>query len=239
VRTLDDPQALLVFWETILDQDAKLTGLPPERKSPERICADVQLCAGWMHAGYPVMIPTVTAKELVDLKKLREKGDWGFFHELGHNHQNDDWTFHGTGEVTVNFFTLYNMEHACGIPPRKTRMGEAGIQKTVRKWVAEGKPHDGWCRDPFLALEMFVRIQQTFGWEAFEKLFAEYRTLDASQRPKNDAEKRDQWAVRLSRVTGRDIAVLFDAWNIPLSETARQTCSAYPKPDDPRLFEGL
>jgi hypothetical protein len=239
VRGLDDPLALLAFWEKIADQDARLTGLPPERRSAERFCADVQLCAGWMHAGYPIMVPVSTAKDLVNLEKLRKEGDWGFFHELGHNHQNGDWTFQGTGEVTVNFFTLYNMEHACGIPPRKTRMGEEGIQKKVRQWVAEGKPHDAWCRDPFLALEVFVRLQQAFGWGAFERLFAEYRPLDAAQRPKSDADKRDQWAVRLSRVTGSNIAAVFDAWNIPVTETARQACAAYPKPADPRLFDGL
>ena len=239
IRTLEDPSALLAFWEMISDQDARLTAIPPARRSAERFCADAQLCAGWMHAGYPIMIPNVTAKELVDLDTLKKKGDWGFFHELGHNHQNGDWTFNGTGEVTVNFFTLYNMEHACGIPPRKTRMGEERIQKTVREWVAKGKTHDDWCRDPFLALETFVRLQQVFGWNAFEKLFAEYRALPKEDRPQNDAEKRDQWASRLSRITGKNIAAVFDAWNIPLTEEARQACAKYPKTDDPRLFESV
>lgn len=239
IRALDDPAALLAFWDTIADQDAKLTAIPAARRSPERFCADVQLCAGWMHAGYPIMIPDVTAKDLVDLETLKTKGDWGFFHELGHNHQNGDWTFSGTGEVTVNFFTLYNMEHACGIPPRKTRMGEEKIQKTVRKWVEGGKPHDGWCADPFLALETFVRLQQTYGWEAFERLFAEYRTLPDAERPKTDADKRDQWVIRLSRITDANIAAVFDAWNIPISDAARQAAAKYPAPADPRLFDGL
>ena len=240
IRKLDDPAALLAFWERVADQDAKLTAIDPQgRRYAERYSADVQLCAGWMHAGYPIMIPSVTAKELVDLDTLKTKGDWGFFHELGHNHQNSDWTFEGTGEVTVNFFTLYDMEHICSILPRKTRMGEEGIQKQVRKWVAKGKPHDEWCKEPFLALETFVRLQQAFGWQAFEKLFAEYRALGKEERPKNDAEKRDQWALRLSRLTGQNIAAVFDAWNIPISEAVRQTCKKYPHPSDHRLFDGL
>lgn len=239
VRALDDPAALLRFWEGVADLDARLTAIPPARRSAERFVADVQLCAGWMHAGYPIMIPTVTAKELVDLQTLKAKGDWGFFHELGHNHQNGDWTFGGTGEVTVNFFTLYNLERVCGLTPRQTRMGEAKLQAKVCKWAAEGKPHDAWCDDPFLALETFVRLQQTYGWSAFEKLFAEYRTLKKEERPKSDADKRDQWATRLSRITGQNIAAVFDAWNIPLSEAARQACAAYPKPNSANLFAGL
>lgn len=239
VRTLDDPAALLRFWESVADLDATLTAIPPARRSAERFVADVQLCAGWMHAGYPIMIPTVTAKALVDLQTLKTTGDWGFFHELGHNHQNGDWTFNGTGEVTVNFFTLYDLERVCGIPPRKTRMGEEKLQAKVRKWAADGKSHDAWCGDPFLALETFVRLQQAYGWGAFEKLFAEYRALKTEERPKSDAEKRDQWVTRLSRITRHNIAAVFDAWSIPLSEAARQTCAAYPKPTSANLFDGL
>jgi len=240
IRKLDDPAALLAFWEKVADTDAKLTAINPQgRRYAERFSADVQLCAGWMHAGYPIMIPSVTAKEIVNLEALRTKGDWGFFHELGHNHQNSDWTFEGTGEVTVNFFTLYDMEQICGIIPRKTRMGEESLQNQVRKWAAKGKPHDEWCKEPFLALETFVRIQQAYGWQVFEKLFAEYRTLKKEERPRNDTEKRDQWVLRLSRLTGQNIAAVFDAWNIPISEAVRQTCAKYPRPSDPRLFEGL
>lgn len=239
VRTLDDPTPLLQFWKRVADLDATFTGIPTARRSPERFVADVQLCAGWMHAGYPIMIPFSTAKDIVNLETLRTKGDWGFFHELGHNHQNGDWTFAGTGEVTVNFFTLYDMEHLCGIPPRKTRMGEEGIQKQVRKWAASGKSHEAWCGDPFLALETFVRLQQAYGWSAFEKLFAEYRTLPNEERPKTDGDKRDQWATRLSRLTGQNIAAVFDAWAIPISDAARQSCARYPRPTDVRLFQDV
>ena len=44
--------------------------------------------------------------KLVDVNNLMA-GSWGLYHELGHNHQNRDWTFDGTVEVTVNLFTLY------------------------------------------------------------------------------------------------------------------------------------
>jgi len=108
--------------------------------------------------------------------------------------------------------------------------------RNLAKWVANGKPHDEWCKDPFLALEMFVRIQEAYGWDAFEKLFAEYRTLADSERPKDDNGKRDQWVTRLSKVTGENIAAVFDSWNIPISESARQACAAFPAPQDKRLF---
>jgi hypothetical protein len=83
---------------------------------------------------------------------------------------------------------------------------------------------------------MFVRIQQAYGWEAFEKLFAEYRLIPGSERPKNDLQKRDQWCTRLSKVTGDNMASIFDSWNIPVSEETRKTCATYPAPKDPRVF---
>ena len=235
LQNVEDPVALMAFWEAVADLDARLTGLPAERRSAERFVCDVQLCAGYMHAGYPIMIPVSTAKDIVNLDVLKVKGDWGFFHELGHNHQNKDWTFQGTGEVTVNFFTLYCLEKMCGILPRETRMKEDGM-RPYAKWVEKGKPYSDWCNDPFLALEMFVRIQQAYGWEAFEKLFAEYRALADNERPKTDEAKRDQWCTRLSKITGENIAAVFDSWNIPISDAARKTCAAFPMPKDKRML---
>jgi hypothetical protein len=235
LQNVEDPVALMKYWDEVADLDAHFTGIPKERRSAERFVCDVQICAGYMHAGYPIMLPNSTAKDLVNLDRLKKQGDWGFFHELGHNHQNRDWTFQGTGEVTVNFFTLYNMEKMCGLTPRQTRMKQDGM-RNFAKWVANGKPYDEWCRDPFLALEMFVRIQEAYGWDAFVKLFAEYRTLTDRERPKNDNEKRDQWVTRLSKVTGENIAAVFDSWNVPISDAARQACAAFPMPQDKRML---
>lgn len=41
----------------------------------------------------------------------------GLLHELGHNRQETDWTFNGTGEVTVNLFSLYTGSALTGIDP--------------------------------------------------------------------------------------------------------------------------
>ena len=235
LAALADPIALMKFWDDVAELDAKMTALPATRRYAERLVGDDQLCAGWMHAGYPIMIPNVTTKDLVNLDALKAKGDWGFFHEIGHNHQNGDWTFEGTGEVTVNFFTLYCMEKMCSLTPRQTRMKNEAT-RSYTKWLSNNKPYDTWKSDPFLALEMFVRIQQAYGWEAFEKLFAEYRLIPGNERPKNDLQKRDQWCTRLSKVTGENMASIFDSWNIPISEDTRKTCATYPASKDARVF---
>ena len=218
IREMEDPLPLLGVWSEIMDLDAWLTVIPAKRSSPERFCIDKQLCAGFMHAGYPLMVPSGSAHLLLDAQTVREgkaENLWGFFHEMGHNHQNYDWTFDGTVEVTVNFFTLYCMEKICGFKPRQTRMGSPSIKRKYEAWLAAGHPFDQWKSDPFLALEFFLRLQERYGWEAFRKMFAEYRTLPKSERPKNDYEKRKQWAQRFSRIVGEDIYEQFNMLRNP------------------------
>ncbi len=209
VQNLADPRPLLQVWREIMANDAKLTGIPVKRASPERICADVQLCAGYMHAGYPIMMPTSCLRNLLSEPTIRSGAVddvWGFFHEMGHNHQNYDWTFDGTGEVTVNFFSLYNMEKICGRGIRDNgKIGGEGFKRRVEAWNAAGRPYDKWKADPFLALDFFARLIEKYGWETFVKLFAEYRALPQSERPKTDLEKREQWCRRLSRIVGEDL----------------------------------
>lgn len=39
--------------------------------------------------------------------KLFRDATWGFYHELGHNHQDYKWTIDQMGEVTCNIYSLY------------------------------------------------------------------------------------------------------------------------------------
>ena len=80
-----------------------------------------------------------------------------------------------------------------------------------------------WKSDPFLALVMYEQLQQAFGWDAYRKVFATYRKLPESERPKTDDEKRDQWMVRFSKQVGRNLGPFFEAWGVPTSPAARNS----------------
>jgi len=228
IRNLDDPEALLRFWDQILDTAADLATISHTRKRPQRYAADVQISAGYMHSGYPIMTHLDAAADMTQLEKLR-KGSWGLFHELGHNHQAPDWTFDGTVEVTCNLFTLYILDTICELPAgtagHEAVRGDVGLVD----YIKSGSPFDQWKRKPFLALRMYIQIQDAFGWEPFKTVFAQYRALPANERPKNDDEKRDQWLVRLSRVVGRNLGPFFEAWGVPTSEMARSSIQDLPE----------
>ena len=230
----DDPEWITKFWDTVVTVDTEMTGLAGFRTYKERICADVQLRSGWLHDGYPMMYHTVKGnpEEICIRSVLEKQGNWGVMHELGHNFQNGAWTFDGTGEVTVNLFTLYAMEKAAGLTDLELFKGmttKADSKRRVSRWVEDGKSFDGWKGDYFLALETFTRIRRVFGWEPFLKMFREYHAPVVGKLPANNQEKIDQWATRLSRILNRNFADYFAAWSWPLSEGVAAECAKYPK----------
>ena len=209
-RAGGDPGEVLALWRRILELDAKLASVKFPRTSPERICYDVQLCAGYMHSGYPIMLPVKCMPLLLNVAAMKEgmiDEVWGCFHEMGHNHQSPDWTFSGSEEITVNIFSLYCMEKICGMKPAEVpQMRDPALLARVERWKAKGRPFDEWKSDAWLGIVFFAELQQKYGWEAFERLFAEYAALPEAERPKTDFDKRRQMCERLSRIVGKDLS---------------------------------
>lgn len=231
VRTLDDPESVLAFWDAVADACAELAGIPAERLFPERYVCDRQISAGYMHSGYPIMTWMDVAELVVDLPRLRREGSWGHFHEMGHNHQSPDWTFEGTGEVTVNLFSMYVYHKVLAQPFDHGHPAIRDRQKRlerVEEYIARGSRFEEWKSDPFLALTMYIQVIEEFGWEPVKQVIAEYRQLSPEERPRTDAQKRDQWMIRLSRAVGKNLAPFFDLWGVPVSQEAHEAVKHLP-----------
>ena len=226
VRGLDDPALVAETWDRVLDLNAELAAWPsPARPYPERFVVDRQISVGYMHNGYPIMAHMDQQANLVNAEHLGSECNWGFYHEVGHNHQAPDWTFDGTVEVTVNLFTLYVYEFLCGIPVDGERFhgSHQSWSELMALYDFDNPDFQLWKREPFLALIMYAQIQKEFGWDAYRQVFATYRALPDAERPRSDDEKRDQWLVRLSRQVGRDLGPFFEAWGVPTSQAARDS----------------
>ncbi len=231
VRQLDDPESVLAFWDEVVDACAELAAQPLERPYPERYACDQQISAGYMHSGYPIMTMMDVAPLVVDVSRLRREGSWGHFHEMGHNHQSPDWTFEGTGEVTVNLFSMYIYHRVLHQPFDQGHPAIRDRQKRlerVKQYLARGARFEEWQSDPFLALTMYIQVIEQFGWEPIKQVIAEYRRLPDHQRPRNDDQKRDEWMVRLSHAVGRNLAPFFDLWGVPISSSARARVAHLP-----------
>lgn len=230
LRRLDDPKEIATLWQKILDEAADLRGISRERASAERFVPDVQISAGYMHSGYPIMTHLDVVDDLSLAATLRG-GSWGLFHELGHNHQDSMWTFDGTVEVTCNLWSLYLMER---ISAKAVGVGHDAIndrsdrERRTAKHLGTGADFGRWKSDPFLALEMYIQLREAFGWEPFKKVFAEYDRLPREQRPRNEAEKMDQWMTRMSRAVERNLGPFFELWGVPTSAGAREGLKELP-----------
>ncbi|MFO0629073.1 MAG: M60 family metallopeptidase [Polyangiales bacterium] len=228
-RAVTDPEALMSFWDNVMDADADLAAIDRARPRAERIVFDRQIVAGYMHAGYPIEAFTPQAREALDLAALRRSGNWGFFHEIGHNHQFADWSWSGTGEATVNLWSVFVMERVVGLSPRT---GHPAVTPTERALRVQTYVRDGrnFARDwsVWVGLETFLQLQEGFGWAPLIDLNREYLALAESARPANESERIQRWIVRSSLRVDRDLVPFYAAWGFPITQATRDATAALP-----------
>ena len=229
IRDLDDPRPVAQLYQDALVAMSDLRGIKKLNPRPERIVADQQISAGYMHSGYPVMTWLDVEKTSAQNAALRNSS-WGHWHEFGHNHQVGDWTPEGTGEVTNNLFALYVWEKIIG---KERALAHPAVRpdnmkKAWDKYVAGGKKYSDLQKDPFLYLQMYIQLQDAFGWDTYKKVFAEYRDLKPNERPKSNEDKLDQWMVRFSRAAGKNLGPFFQAWGVPVSPQALNSIKNLP-----------
>ena len=103
------------------------------------------------------------SKFLLNLANLSKNGDWGAFHELGHNMQDPMWTFSGTGEVTCNIFTLHAMEKLTGQKPWE-HPWLVPARNTMKTYLKAGADFDEWKLKPSVALAIYAELARDMGF---------------------------------------------------------------------------
>ena len=123
----------------------------------------------------------------------------------------------------INILGAFDRIEVQGFPAQHPRI--VPLSTRFEEYRAAGADFAEWKQDPFLALYMYVQLQDAFGWEAYQRVFAAYLQLDERERPKGDDEKRDRWLVTFSRTVERDLSAFFELWGVPTSQTARDSLS--------------
>lgn len=227
---ITNPTQLMEFWDRVVAAQDDIANQGAERRRPERIVADVQISAGYMHSGYPIMIPTSAAPEMVTFSRIKFPG-WGFYHEIGHNHQRPSFTFQGAGEVTNNVLGMYCYEAVLG---KDWLMGHPAISAEARRENLQRmrQAKDKWAlwqSDPFTALHMYIQLIQAFGWQSWRAYLHSFADGSFGAPPRNDAEARDQLLTRYSKIVGENLSEFFEFWGIPLSSAAKAQVQALPR----------
>ncbi len=231
-RKLADPRELLEHWDRILEVQDDLVGL--ERLAPERVVPDIQISAGWMHSGYPFMCHLRPSQaHMLDLARLRREGDWGFFHELGHNHQRRDWTFDGQVEVTVNWFSLICMEQLVGKPLGQGHPSMRDLDGLLR--ARFGTPAN---LGPFEQLAPFVALARQHGWEPLRRTLRSYKDAPSEAAgAKDPAARQDLFVRRYGAFAQADVADLFAAMGYAVTAATRAELSKFPRVTVPHAPE--
>ena len=232
VRNLDDPDHAMDFWDEALQMEHNLSGYTPWPRV-ERAVFDVQISAGWMHSGYPFMAHTASAAGVVNGTYMYENGDWGMFHELGHNHQWMSSTLPGNTEATCNLYSVRLMEDLVGVDMGLGHgaMSDSSRQSRTETYFNNGAQISSWS--VWTALETYIQIKEEFGWAPVTAALTEYYWNMSSQ-PSGDSAEFNEWALQISLKTGHDLTPFLEAWGFPLTQATRDSTAHLPVwVDDP------
>ncbi len=221
VKRLSDPKGLLEWWDKAMALEDDLIGLT--RLAPERVVPDRQISAGFMHSGYPFMCwIDPSQKDSIDLPKLTKEGNWGFFHELGHNHQSKTWTFDGQTEVTCNLFSLYVMEKLVGKPQGRGHPAMEKLDEMLAKRFA-AEPNKG----PFEQLATFVVLIRAHGWAPLRETLRSYASV-ATPKGATKEQLQSIFAERYGKAAKADVSEYFEKMGYHVESAAKAALKGFP-----------
>ncbi|XP_030236426.1 TRPM8 channel-associated factor homolog [Gadus morhua] len=227
IRHLERPDEVAALWNRIMRGIADLAAVSHKYPRKERFVADVQISHGWMHAGYPIMMCSSVAPELVNPEASGRKNLWGFIHELGHNQQRGCWEFKpNTTECTCNLWSVYVNEEVLGIKRAEAHPALKPESRLSRQeeYVKSGRNLASWTM--WVALETYLQLQEAFSWAAFKKVFAAYH--DMSDVPGDNKGKMNLYTKTFSMAVEHNLCAFFKAWGWPIEAATEKELSKLP-----------
>ena len=236
IQDLVSPDELMRNWDDLVNQYSKLVGLeenqPLPHRTPDRqhrYTSDIQISAGYMHAGYPMMIPIEpAAAQTVDFSRIKDLHDgWGFWHEMGHEYQQVPWFWNDIVEVSVNIYSLYMQDYYRN-PSRLLTVDKNGLTyyDVAFEFLKSKDPDKNFNQiGLFERLVMIRQLQMAYDWDFFTNLHTAYRELPEKSLPENNNEqaKIDKFVVISSEVSGENLLEFFSLWGMPYTVQAKIT----------------
>ncbi|WP_082633147.1 M60 family metallopeptidase [Lacimicrobium alkaliphilum] len=239
LQKVEDPEALLNTFDQTIELVRDLAGFEKTatgvHKMPtlkERFVSDVQITAGFAHAGYPIMAGP--GWNLFSVDTARNNG-WGNWHETGHNYQQFClWSRPFGTESSVNLFSLYVQD---------TLGQQSRIQQENRYAIAINKLNDDFSftddADVWDKLVFLMQIKHALpdiGWDMYRQLNRRFRELDSQQQQSVCATSQASFDATfefLSEITGYDLTQHFKTWGVGVSEASYQKVADMGLPQPP------
>jgi hypothetical protein len=76
-----------------------------------------------------------------------------------------------------------------------------------------------------MALTTYIQLIQGFGWECWRAYLHSFADPAFGAKPTTDDDKRDQFLIRYSKITKKNLGPFFEFWGIPVSASAKAAVS--------------
>lgn len=229
---ITDIQRMFANIHKVIDWEDEVAGFdnssPENMRSRNRLHYTVDIFAtakerdGW----YMYASNYVIGMKRDNFTDLTEKLDteWGIWHETGHTHQQNSWTFEAIGEVSVNIFSLY-VQEKFGQPMRlassESGEGESTLE-SARKYIAGPKKNyldqgddDSGYDTFFVKLVMFHQLRKAYGWDVYKKLHQYFRKSPYSEVVgETDQDKANKFVYAMCFVTKNNLMPFFKKWGL-------------------------
>lgn len=222
-----DPAASFAAIDRMLGWQDDLSGLDGrsarDMPSPNRVHYLVDFTATaaerdqfYMYAtAYFVgMLPDNTA-DLTDPDRLAQ--EWAIWHETGHLHQQNSWTWGALTEVNVNLYSLF-VQEKLGLPSRLDDLETDVTSTRARAQAYLNGPVSDYLADTddpdvFIKLVMLDQLRATYGWDLFRQLNRAIRATPLDADASDDA-KAQHFIVQICTLTGHDLRGFFNRWGL-------------------------
>jgi len=238
---VESPEALAAQLDAAVGAHETFVNLTEGRRTaaqalPYRIVADPRQATG-LAGGRPLELAEAWTRGLVfeDLQ-LGNESLFELLRTLGGVYRSDVWSPSPWRGAMNALAAVYAFEESTGLAGSEAWQGNINsTSRQIRRgdWLA-GEA-SGWDANLETTLEIFLLLQDEFGWDPILAVIADLRALPADEQPEDNAEKLHEWIVRLSAEVGLDVVGLFQAWRFPVGEatlTATETLtewSAWPR----------
>lgn len=228
---VDNPKELMEVWDQSIkgaywDWTGLTEGNPnPKHRAPFnkwRIVHDVLFKASVAQvSGYPVRARANDSyfEQATSIEDVKYK-NWGTYHELGHNmQQNSTWNISAyTGEVTNNLFH-FRVSKLHG--KQSYKIAEIWNKGIAQKFIGSGVKWNTTFDDHLdIRLIFYAQIFERYGYEFMTYLYT--RARNARFTSANDQSKNDFFFEALCEYTKINMLPFFDKWGWTISEVSKK-----------------
>ncbi len=143
---------------------------------------------------------------------LFNQNGWGPWHEIGHMHQMNAWTWGTVVESTVNLYSLIAEKSKGNSPSRLKRDGVWEKVSAYLQLEETDKDFNGSETDVWMRLAMFYQLQLAYGDDFYKELHKTIREENPTINSDNDRMR--VFMLTACNVSNTDLSSFFKTWGL-------------------------